>query len=148
MPTPTNTATIDAATLCLIDQVRLANHLSALRANRQLQAVAMSQVRSMVRLDYFSDNRPSGATPLRLILATRYGQNFPSVSTAENIGWGTQVEATPAQMVAGWMQSPPHREAILTGEFRELGIAAAAAAPATLAQGQRGATYALELARP
>ena len=36
-PTPTNTATIDAATLCLIDQVRDTNHLRPLRTNHELQ---------------------------------------------------------------------------------------------------------------
>ena len=148
MPTRTNAATVEAATLCLIDQARVRHGLPALTANSRLQAVAMSQVKNMVRLDYFADVRPSGTTPLALILASRYGANAASVSAAENIGWGTQVEATPAQMVAGWLQSPPHREAILTGEFREAGVGATAAAPSTLAQGQYGATYALELARP
>jgi len=146
-PTRTNAARIDAATLCLIDRTRAAHGLPALKANRTLQAVAVSQVKSMVRLNYFADISPSGAAPAGLIAATSYGRHARSLSVAENIGWGTRPEATPAQMVASWLRSPAHREIILTGEFRDLGVGATDAAPSSLAQGQAGATYALELAR-
>jgi len=146
-PTPTNAARIDAATLCLLDQIRVAHGLRVLKANRELQSVAVSQVDSMVRLNYFADVRPSGTTPAALVSATSYGQHAKSLSIGENIGWGTGGEATPAQMVAGWLRSPPHREIILTGEFRDVGVGATAAAPPSLAEGQAGATYALELAR-
>jgi len=118
-----------------------------LNANRELQAVAVSQVKAMVRLNYFAHVRPSGTTPAALVSATSYGQHAKSLSIAENIGWGTGPEATPAQMVAGWLRSPAHREIILTGEFRDVGVGATAAAPPSLAEGQAGATYALELAR-
>ena len=145
-PRRTNAARIDTATLCLIDEVRVAHGLHALRANRELQTVAVSQVETMVRLDYFSDTRPSGATPETLIAATRYGRHAESLSTAENIGWGTKSDATPAQMVTAWLQSPPHRENIFTAEFLEAGVGATAAVPSLLAHGESGATYALELA--
>jgi len=146
-PNGANAATIDAATLCLIDRARAAHHLRPLKTNRELHAVAVSQVKDMVRLDYFAHNRPSGETPAALIAATHYGRHTRRLSTAENIGWGTGRYATPAQMVTAWMQSPPHREAILTGEYREAGVGATPAVPSHLAEGQAGATYALELAR-
>jgi uncharacterized protein YkwD len=146
-PNGANAATIDAATLCLVDRARAAHHLRPLKTNRELHAVAVSQVKVMVRLDYFSHDRPSGETPATLIAATRYGRHTRRLSSAENIGWGTGRYATPAQMVTAWLQSPPHREAILTGEYREAGVGAAPAVPSHLAEGQAGATYALELAR-
>lgn len=146
-PNRTNAATIDAATLCLVDEARVAHGLRPLKTNRELQAVAVSQVKTMVHLDYFADVRPSGTTPAALISATSYGRDARSLSTAENIGWGTGSDATPAQMVTAWLQSPPHREIILTGEYREAGVGATATAPSRLAEGQAGATYALELAR-
>ena len=146
-PSGANAAQVNAATLCLIDQVRIAHGLRPLKTNRELQAVAVSQVRSMVRLDYFADNRPSGATPAALIAAKPYGQHATSLSTGENIGWATGSYATPTEMVAAWLQSPPHREIILTGEFSEAGVGTTAAAPSHLAEGQTGATYALELAK-
>lgn len=146
-PNGANAATIDAATLCLVDRARVAHHLRRLKTNRELHAVAVSQVKDMVRLDYFAHNRPSGKTPATLIAATRYGRHTRRLSTAENIGWATGRYATPAQMVTAWLRSPSHREAILTGEYREAGVGATAAAPSHLAEGRTGATYALELAR-
>jgi uncharacterized protein YkwD len=146
-PTSANIATIDAATLCLVDRVRIAHGLRALKANRELRAVAKSQVQDMVRLNYFAHDRPSGQTPATLIAATRYGRHARSLSIGENIGWGTGVYATPAQMVAAWLQSPPHREIIFTSEFSDAGVGATPAVPSNLAEGQVGATYALELAR-
>jgi uncharacterized protein YkwD len=146
-PSRVNVETVDTATLCLIDRLRIAHGLPTLKANRELKVVAVTQVDAMVRLDYFADDGPSGTTPATLIAATRYGQHASSLSTAENIGWGTERDATPAQMVAAWLQSPAHREIILTGAFREVGVGATASAPSSLAEGQPGATYAIELAR-
>jgi uncharacterized protein YkwD len=147
-PSRANAATIDAATLCLIDRTRIAHGLRPLKTNRELQAVAVSQVTDMVRLDYFADDRPTGQTPAALIAATRYGEHAKGLSIGENIGWGTGGYATPAQMVTAWLQSPPHREIILTGEYSDAGVGATPAVPSSLAEGQTGATYALELATP
>lgn len=146
-PDRANTATVEQATLCLIDRARVAHGMHALKTNRELRAVATSQVKDMIRLDYFSDDRPSGTTPAALIAATRYGRHAHGLSTAESIGWGTGSYATPAQIVTAWLQSPSHREVIFTGEFLEAGVGSTAAVPSRLAQGHAGATYALELAR-
>ena len=59
----------------------------------------------------------------------------------ENIDCATEYLATPAATVSAWMNSPEHRENILNGEYRETGIGVAAAAPASFAAGQAGATY-------
>ncbi len=146
-PNRANAARADAATLCLINVIRRANHLGSLRANPQLQAVATAQVKDMVRLDYFADIRPSGITPATLVAATPYGRHARSLAVGENIGWGTGRASTPARMVQGWMESPPHRELLLTAEYRDAGVGTLGAAPPRLAEGEAGATYALELAR-
>ncbi len=73
LPTPTDTATVDAATLCLIDRVRAAHHLRPLRSNHELQSVAATQVSDMVRHDYFGDNTTSGQSPGALIATIPYG---------------------------------------------------------------------------
>jgi uncharacterized protein YkwD len=144
MPAPGNSASIASATLCLIDRIRAAWHLGPVRANAALRAVAASQVRSMVRWNYFSDVRPSGQTPLALIARTGYRAHASSVSVAQNIAWGTGPEATPARIVAAWMASPPHRGVILTRSFRDAGVAAIPAVPSRIAHGGLGATYAIE----
>jgi uncharacterized protein YkwD len=143
-PTAGNSTAIGAATLCLIDRIRAAWHLAPVRANGALRAVAASQVRSMVRWDYFADVRPSGQTPMSLVARTSYRVHASRVSVAQNIAWGTGPLATPARIVAAWMASPPHRRLILTGYFRDAGVAAVPAVPWRLGHGRHGATYAIE----
>jgi uncharacterized protein YkwD len=145
-PTPANAATVDAATLCLIDQVRAAYHLRALRSNHELQTVATTLVGGMVSRNYYSDNSPSGQSPGALIATIPYGAHAASLSTAQDLGWGTLSAATPAGMVKAWMHSPPHRQIILTAEFREAGVGVSPAVPSVLGAGKQGATYAVEFA--
>ncbi len=145
-PTSADTASVDAATLCLLNQMRAAHHLLPLRSNHELQAVATTQVSSMVRRNYFGEDSPSGRSPAALIETIPYGAHAPSLSTAQNLGWGTRSDATAAGIVAAWMRSPPHREIILTAEFRDAGAGVAPAVPSVLARDKRGATYAVEFA--
>jgi hypothetical protein len=143
-PTATNARAIDAATLCLIDRIRAGHHLRPLHHNHELGGVASSQVSTMVRRDYFADDRPSGQTPMSLIVVTRYPAHTDDIAVGENIAWGTGTYATPAHIVGEWMASPPHRAIILTSEYRDAGVAVTPALPSVLAVGSRGATYAVE----
>ncbi len=145
-PTRKDIARITAATLCLIDRERALYGLGALRANGSLQHIAASQAKAMVVGDYFGDDTPSGTTPWQRIAASPYGVGAHSVAAAQNIGWGTQRMATPAGMVSIWMHSPPHRQIVLTGGYRDIGIGVAPAAPARLTGGAPGATYTVEFA--
>jgi uncharacterized protein YkwD len=144
-PTGSDQEAIDAATFCLIEQVRAANHLQPLRLSYPLQSVATGQTRDMVAGDYFGDDSISGLTPMQRILATPYPSHAKRVNSAQNIGWATGPLATPAAMVEAWMHSPPHREIILTARFRDIGVGVTPAAPSSLAEGLEGATYTLEL---
>jgi uncharacterized protein YkwD len=124
--------------------MRAAFRLLPLRSNRELQSVANAQTTGMVSKDYFNANSPSGQSPGALIAATPYGADAASLSTAQDLGWGTHSDATPAAMVSAWMHSPPHREIILTALFREAGVGVAPAVPSVLGRGKHGATYAVE----
>jgi uncharacterized protein YkwD len=144
VPTSANAATISAATLCLIDRVRGAHHLLPLRPNRELQAVAVAQTYSMVRRDYFADNPPTGLTLGARIAASRYLAHAAKFSTAQNIGWGTVRDASPARMLDAWMASPPHRQVILTAAYRDVGVGVVPSVPSVVGGGSRGATFAVE----
>ncbi len=146
VPTVADAPFVDAATLCLIDRIRAAYGLRALHPNRYLHLVAASQVATMVRWDYFADDRPSGQTPLSLVRITRYTARSAGVAVGQNIAWGTGSLSSPRSIVAQWMASPPHRAVILTPGYRDAGIAAAPAVPGSLARGRSGATYAMEFA--
>ena len=143
-PSAANVLQADAATLCLVNQVRLAHGLHPLRANRELGRVAHSQVTSMVSHDYFADVRPTGQTPLSLVAVTRYPAHAAEFSIGQNIAWGTEGFTTPAHIVAAWMASTPHREIMLSSIYRNAGVAVMPAVPTILASSGTGATYAIE----
>ncbi len=146
-PTVANAGRVDAATLCLIDQLRTVHRLRPVRLNGELHKLATRQVSDMVSWNYFADDRPPGLTPLALITSTtRYPAHAKSVAVGQNIGWGTGPYATATAMVAAWMASPDHREVILTGEYREAGVGVVPALPPLLGRELAGATYAIEFA--
>jgi uncharacterized protein YkwD len=134
------------ATLCLVNQIRAAHHLRSLHENRQLTAVASSQVRTMVDWDYFADVRPSGQTPLSLIQTSAYRTPHAELAVGQNIAWGSGAYSSPRHIVGEWMASPPHRAIILTGGYRDAGVAVKPALPGVLGAGSRGGTYAMEFA--
>ncbi len=135
---------MDAATLCLVNRERTAHGLQALRSNRELSYVAASQVGSMVHKDYYADVGPSGQTPMSLVTVTHYRAHAAGLAVGQNIAWGTGSDATPAHIVQEWMASPPHREIMLGGGYREAGVAASSALPAVLDTSGPGAIYVAE----
>ncbi len=143
-PDGVNSALVDAATLCLMNEIRLEHGLHALRRNRALTAIATGQAHDMVRGAYFGDQSLSGETPLARIMASSYPLARSRLLTAQNIGWGTGPNATPAGIVSAWMQSPPHRKIILTAAYRDVGVGVAPSTPAPIGSGWSGATYAVE----
>jgi uncharacterized protein YkwD len=143
-PSAADAPAVEAATLCLINRARAAHRLPALRSNRELGTVAAGQVASMVRWNYFADVGPAGQTPLSLVVVTRYPAHAAGIAVGQNIAWGTGNDTTPAHIVAAWMASPPHREIILSAEFRDAAAAVKPSVPGVLDVGHKGATYAME----
>ncbi len=143
-PTAANVRAIDAATLCLVNLARSSGGLHGLHANRELSHVAARQANSMVRRDYFSDVSPSGPTLMSLVAITRYPAHATDFAVGQNIAWGTGVYTTPAHIVAEWLASPPHREIMLSREYRDAGVAVTPAVPAVLHPVGLGATYVIE----
>ncbi len=135
---------MERATLCLINEIRVAHGLRALHANRYLLGVAASQVTTMLSWDYFADVRPTGQTPLSLVGVTRYPAHAAGFAVGQNIAWGTGSLSSPEHIVAEWMGSAPHRAVILTAQYRDAGVAAKPAVPGVVSSGRSGATYAME----
>jgi uncharacterized protein YkwD len=126
------------ATLCLINRVRTEHGLRRLRANRRLRKGAMGHARDMVQRHYFAH------TSLRARLATTgYATSRTAWTAGEALAWGTGSRASPRQIVQAWMNSPGHRQILLTGRFRDAGVGVARGAPG---RARGGATYTLDLA--
>jgi uncharacterized protein YkwD len=145
-PNGRNAALIDAATLCLMNEIRVAHHLVPLRFNASLGRIASGQAGDMVRGHYFGDQSISGQSPFARILASRYAAHQAGLHlhAAQNIGWGTGHTATPAGIVQAWMESPPHRAIILTASYRDAGVGVAPTVPSGFSGQWHGGTYAAE----
>ena len=141
MPAASNTAAVRAATLCLLNQERTSRGLRKLRDNNRLESAAQGHSDDMVSRRYFEHDSPGGSTMVDRIKRTGYVRPNAGWSLGENIAWGTQVLATPREIVKAWMNSPPHRANVLRSSFKEIGIGVTRNAPVSGTDGQPGATY-------
>jgi uncharacterized protein YkwD len=141
VPTRSNSARIEAATLCLVNVQRARHGERALRPNADLARSAAAHSQDMVARNYFDHTSPGGETLLDRIKASTYLPPRAGYVLGENIALGTMQLATPAAIVESWMKSPGHRANILNAEFRDSGLGVVARAPERYGRGQRGATY-------
>src|SRR5208282_4733440 len=113
-PDQEDLAIVRAATLCLINRERAANGESPLRLNGDLQAAAQSHSEDMAIVGYFEHSGPEGDTVLDRLRSFGYiDRGTIAYEVGENIAWGSYEDATPASIVAAWMESPGHRANIL-----------------------------------
>jgi uncharacterized protein YkwD len=143
MPSTMSASAANHATLCLLNQQRRAKSLAPLRSNTRLQSAATRFSLQMVRQQFFDHTAPDGTTFDKRIVAAGYS-SFAAL--AENIAWGSGPQATPAQIVNGWMHSPGHRRNILDATLRDIGIGIVSGAPQDTGT-QRAATYTTDFGR-
>jgi len=90
-------------------------------ANAQLAQAAQQHADHMASTGKFAHAEIGDGDPTTRIDATGYkGRKW-----GENIAWGAP-SATKAHQI--WMESPPHREQLLTPEYKEVGFGACKAA--------------------
>lgn len=87
----------------------------ALNANAQLNQAAQGHASDMADRNYFSHTSQDGRTMADRINATGYRWS----TIGENIAAG---QATPEEVVSGWLSSPGHCRNIMNPAFRELGV--------------------------
>ena len=121
-----------------INAQRGARGLRSLRVARGLTAAAEYHSQQMGRFGFFQHESRNGAPFWRRIERFYHsGRGYWSVG--ENLFWETP-DTSGSSAVHEWMTSRPHRENILTGEFREIGLAAVHFAAAPGAYGGRSVT--------
>ena len=138
-------ATLEQATVCLLNVERGQRGLSSLRSNSRLALAADRHARDMVRRSYFSHTSLGGTSFSARIRRTGYLNSASSWSVGENIAWGSGALASPREIVKAWMNSPPHRHNILHRKFGEVGIGVARGVP--VRANYDGATYTTDFGR-
>jgi uncharacterized protein YkwD len=131
---PTTTAAVSAlprqapirqlarATVCVINQRRVARGLRRLRLNPSLSKAAVWHSHDMVHRHYFAHVSQSGNDIVDRLRKTRYIKRGFSWMVGENLAWGSGSRGAPREIVAAWMSSPPHRRNMLNPRYREIGI--------------------------
>lgn len=149
VPGAASVATVERATLCLVNNERRAHGVAPLTDSAPLGHAATGYSLAMVKDDFFSDVSPSGTTVGERIARSGYRATAPRARPAqlgrlaENLAVGCGSLATPASIVRTWMESPPHRANLLGRGFRASGIGVALGVPSLVANGWSGpaATY-------
>ena len=105
----------EASILGVVNSVRAAHGLAALRSDGPLTKAARSHTANLIRTDVFTH----GSFAARL---ASYGARGPRF--AENLAWGTGSRASARSIVRAWLASPGHRANLLRPGFRRIGIGA------------------------
>jgi uncharacterized protein YkwD len=107
------------ALLCYVNFARAANGQGKLRQATRLGRAATVKGSAIVRCNDFSHG-PCSTDPVAPVRAAGY----PFRLWGENLYWGSGPLSSARNAVRGWLRSPGHRQAMLDGRFREIGIAA------------------------
>lgn len=102
--------------VALMNEYRAEQGLQPLRADERLTKAAHDRVRHMEDLGYWSHTAPDGMSPFVWLMARDYAYS----TAAENLASGFE---TARILVESWMESPGHRDNIMTPEFTDCGIA-------------------------
>ena len=101
--------------LAAINDVRKANGRKPLAYNYKLEEAARAQARLMASKDQLSHDL--GMTLRQRVTAAGY-----EGAVGENVAGG---QRTLEQAIQGWLDSPRHRDTLLSDKFTEFGLAAA-----------------------
>jgi uncharacterized protein YkwD len=116
-------AQLEDAVVDRMNQIRRQHGLRPLRGNGSLRTAAIVHSKDMGRRGYFEHDSISGTPFWRRIERFYPSRGFRSWTVGENLLWGTDTYNA-AFAVREWMNSPPHRENILSRQWREVGIGA------------------------
>lgn len=98
----------------LINEQRVANGLTALKADNEVQKVARIKAKDMVSNNYFSHTSPTYGSPFEMLSSFKVSYK----SAGENIAGNS----SNSKAVTAWMNSSGHKANILNSSFNYTGI--------------------------
>ena len=108
--------------LAQINSLRATHGLRPFAASTSLARAAVGHSRSMATLGFFAHESRDGA-PFWQRVKRFYGPRTSTWSVGENLAMFGGLAPSAEAIVDAWMASPPHRENLLRGVYREAGIA-------------------------
>lgn len=102
--------------LSLTNEQRLQSGLPALTYSQELSQAAAAKAQDMFGKGYWAHFGPSGESPWNFILGAGYQYEYAGENLAKNF-------MDSGSLVNAWMSSTTHRDNILNGNYKEIGIA-------------------------
>jgi hypothetical protein len=96
--------------------------LPSLKQNQLLAKASVDHSQDMVDNKYFAHDSLDGRDVVARLKEVAYIPKTGDWVIGENLAWGAGALATPKSLVNAWMNSPPHRENLLSGDFKEVGM--------------------------
>jgi uncharacterized protein YkwD len=110
---------VERAVVKQLNGIRAQSGLPRLSVDRRLAKAADAHSVDMVRSQFFAHESSDG-TPF----GERIKQFTRKQATGETLAYlGKRQKRKAATVVSMWMQSPGHRDALMTREFRRIGVA-------------------------
>jgi uncharacterized protein YkwD len=122
LPTAQNLDLVRAAILCLHNQIRAQNGLSALKENSKLRKAATGHSADMVGEGYFDHSSTNGDSFVDRIISAGYAKRNAGWTLGENLAWGTGDLSSAKGVMDAWMNSAGHKANILKRDYKEVGI--------------------------
>lgn len=120
----TRLSALEAALVREVNKVRVDHGLRPLRAAPRLRTAARSHTKAMLDFGFFGHESLDGTTVGERIKRYYSNRGWRSWSVGEALmaAQGSTTEST--IVVTAWMNSPPHREILLSPSWRDVGIGA------------------------
>ena len=100
----------------LTNDQRTASGLVPLKTNSLLLQAAMAKANHMFAKNYWAHNGPDGTTPWFFFKQTGYNYRYAGENLARDFNQSDSV-------VTAWMNSPTHRDNIISDRYDEIGVA-------------------------
>ncbi|WP_188402091.1 LysM peptidoglycan-binding domain-containing protein [Fictibacillus barbaricus] len=100
----------------IVNQERQKAGLAPLTLDAELSNVAMAKAKDMITNNYFDHNSPTYGSPFEMMRS--FGINY--TAAGENIAKG---QTSPQAVMNDWMNSPGHRQNILSSNYDSIGVA-------------------------
>ncbi len=111
----TSTITADQV-ISEINAERLAAGLSPLSLSQKLSQAASAKASDMFSVGYWAHVSPKGVEPWDFILDTGYNYTYAGENLAKDF-------SDTGRMVEAWMNSPTHKDNIISSKYTETGVA-------------------------
>jgi len=95
---------------------RKSQGLSEVRLDSNLSAAAAQKAADMVARDYWAHVSPVGTQPWYFVSNSGYAYKYAGENLARDF-------ADPTAVVKAWMDSPTHRENLLSSRYQDIGVA-------------------------